>query len=320
MRIRQTFRSPVMAGLLLAGVLGSSLSARADSGFAGSWFAASALTPAYQALAAGDSALAWQYLLSAVRAQSVPVSAWQPLYQAILEESECGRLLPSVTESPASLSLQQRSSGEHQAFQVRWISAADQAMQLEGASTTVRLMPDAAAVSAANHAKQEAEDIELESAELSTPLPSGVYQITRSALSSNPSEQQVIAAPSAGISAGPSTGTASILLTSWPQQRWVQLDGQGNRLQLTPPVTVRSCPAVSLQWQWFDAEYRLLGAPWPIRLNAQGAAQLPETIPAKAVWLSAVVTQTRHQGQLRIAEQQRLTLPLRWVRSAQGEQ
>ncbi|WP_207541469.1 DUF2861 family protein [Plesiomonas shigelloides] len=316
MRIRQTFWSPVMAGLLLAGVLGSSLSARADSGFAGSWFAASALTPAYQALAAGDSALAWQYLLSAVRAQSVPVSAWQPLYQAILEESECGRLLPSVTESPASLSLQQRSSGEHQAFQVRWSSAADQAMQLEGASTTVRLMPDAAAVSVANHAKQEAEDIELESTELSAPLPSGVYQITRSALSSNPSEPQVVAVPSAG----PSVGTESILLTPWPQQRWVQLDGQGNRLQLTPPVMVRSCPAVSLQWQWFDAEYRLLGAPWPIRLNAQGAAQLPETIPAKAVWLSAVVTQTRYQGQLRIAEQQRLTLPLRWVRSAQGEQ
>lgn len=316
MRIRQTFWSPVMGGLLLAGVLGSSLSARADSGFAGSWFAASALTPAYQALAAGDSALAWQYLLSAVRAHSVPVSAWQPLYQAILEESECGRLLPSVTESPASLSLQQRSSGEHQAFQVRWSSAADQAMWLEGASTTVRLMPDAAAVSAANHAKQEAEDIELESTELSAPLPSGVYQITRSVLSSNPSQQQVATAPSAG----PSAGTASILLTPWPQQRWVQLDGQGNRLQLTPPVTVRSCPAVSLQWQWFDAEYRLLGAPWPIRLNAQGAAQLPETIPAKAVWLSAVVTQTRYQGQLRIAEQQRLTLPLRWVRSAQGEQ
>ncbi|MGL5363935.1 MAG: DUF2861 family protein [Plesiomonas shigelloides] len=316
MRIRQTFRSPVMGGLLLAGVLGSSLSARADSGFAGSWFAASALTPAYQALAAGDSALAWQYLLSVVRAQSVPVSAWQPLYQAILEESECGRLLPSVTESPASLSLQQRSSGEHQAFQVRWSSAADQAMRLEGASTTVRLMPDAAAVSVANHAKQEAEDIELESTELSAPLPSGVYQITRSVLSSNPSEPQVATAPSAG----PSAGTASILLTPWPQQRWVQLDGQGNRLQLTPPVTVRSCPAVSLQWQWFDAEYRLLGAPWPIRLNAQGAAQLPETIPAKAVWLSAVVTQTRYQGQLRIAEQQRLTLPLRWVRSAQGEQ
>lgn len=319
MRIRQTFRSPVMTGLLLAGVLGSSLSARADSGFAGSWFAASALTPAYQALAAGDSALAWQYLLSAVRAQSVPVSAWQPLYQAILEESECGRLLPSVTENPASLSLQQRSSGEHQAFQVRWSSAADQAMQLEGASTTVRLMPDAAAVSVANHAKQEAEDIELESTELSAPLPSGVYQITRSVLSSNPSEQQVVAVPSAAPSAGPSAGTASILLTPWPQQRWVQLDGQGNRLQLTPPVTVRSCTAVSLQWQWFDAEYRLLGAPWPIRLNAQGAAQLPETIPAKAVWLSAVVTQTRYQGQLRIAEQQRLTLPLRWVRSAQGE-
>ncbi|MEO3985331.1 DUF2861 family protein [Plesiomonas shigelloides] len=316
MRIRQTFRSPVMGGLLLAGVLGSSVSARADSGFAGSWFAASALTPAYQALAAGDSALAWQYLLSAVRAQSVPVSAWQPLYQAILEESECGRLLPSVTESPASLSLQQRSSGEHQAFQVRWSSAADQAMWLEGASITVRLMPDAAAVSAANHAKQEAEDIELESAELSAPLPSGVYQITRTAQSSPPSEQQVVAAPSAA----PSAGTASILLTPWPQQRWVQLDGQGNLLQLTPPVTVRSCPAVSLQWQWFDAEYRLLGAPWPIRLNAQGAAQLPETIPAKAVWLSAVVTQTRYQGQLRIAEQQRLTLPLRWVRSAQGEQ
>lgn len=316
MRIRQTFRSPVMTGLLLAGVLGSSVNARADSGFAGSWFAASALTPAYQALAAGDSALAWQYLLSAVRAQSVPVSAWQPLYQAILEESECGRLLPSVTESPASLSLQQRSSGEHQAFQVRWSSAADQAMRLEGASTTVRLMPDAAAVSAANHAKQEAEDIELESTELSAPLPSGVYQITRTAQSSTLSEQQVVAAPSAG----PSAGTASILLTPWPQQRWVQLDGQGNRLQLTPPVTVRSCPAVSLQWQWFDAEYRLLGAPWPIRLNAQGAAQLPETIPAKAVWLSAVVTQTRYQGQLRIAEQQRLTLPLRWVRSAQGEQ
>ena len=312
MRIRQTFRFPVMTGLLLAGVLGSSLNARADSGFAGSWFAASALTPAYQALAAGDSALAWQYLLSAVRAQSVPVSAWQPLYQAILEESECGRLLPSVTDSPASLSLQQRSSGEHQAFQVRWSSAADQAMQLEGASTTVRLTPDAAAVSAANHAKQEAESIELESTELSASLPSGVYQITRSVLSSNPSQQQVVAVPSAG--------TASILLTPWPQQRWVQLDGQGNRLQLTPPVTVRSCPAVSLQWQWFDAEYRLLGAPWPIRLNAQGAAQLPETIPAKAVWLSAVVTQTRYQGQLRIAEQQRLTLPLRWVRSAQGEQ
>lgn len=316
MRIRQTFRSPVMTGLLLAGVLGSSLSARADSGFAGSWFAASALTPAYQALAAGDSALAWQYLLSAVRAQSVPVSAWQPLYQAILEESECGRLLPSVTESPASLSLQQRSSGVHQAFQVRWSSAADQAMRLEGASTTVRLMPDAAAVSVTNHAKQEAENIELESAELSAPLPSGVYQITRSALSSNPSEPQVVVEPSAG----PSVGTESILLTPWPQQRWVQLDGQGNRLQLTPPVTVRSCPAVSLQWQWFDAEYRLLGAPWPIRLNVQGAAQLPETIPSKAVWLSAVVTQTRYQGQLRIAEQQRLTLPLRWVRSAQGEQ
>lgn len=316
MRIRQTFRSPVMTGLLLAGVLGSSLSARADSGFAGSWFAASALTPAYQALAAGDSALAWQYLLSVVRAQSVPVSAWQPLYQAILEESECGRLLPSVTENPASLSLQQRSSGEHQAFQVRWSSAADQAMRLEGASTTVRLMPDAVAVSAANHAKQEAENIELESAELSASLPSGVYQISRSAQSSNTSQQQVVAGPSAG----PSVGTASILLTPWPQQRWVQLDGQGNRLQLTPPVTVRSCPAVSLQWQWFDAEYRLLGAPWPIRLNAQGAAQLPETIPAKAVWLSAVVTQTRYQGQLRIAEQQRLTLPLRWVRSAQGEQ
>ena len=320
MRIRQTFWSPVMAGLLLAGVLGSSLSARADSGFAGSWFAASALTPAYQALAAGDSALAWQYLLSAVRAQSVPVSAWQPLYQAILEESECGRLLPSVTESPASLSLQQRSSGEHQAFQVRWSSAADQAMRLEGASTTVRLMPDAAAVSVANHAKQEAEDIELESTELSAPLPSGVYQITRSVLSSNPSQQQVVAVPSAAPSAGPSVGTESILLTPWPQQRWVQLDGQGNRLQLTPPVTVRSCPAVSLQWQWFDAEYRLLGAPWPIRLNAQGAAQLPDIIPAKAVWLSAVVTQTRYQGQLRIAEQQRLTLPLRWVRSAQWEQ
>lgn len=316
MRIRQTFWSPVMGGLLLAGVLASSLSARADSGFAGSWFAASALTPAYQALAAGDSALAWQYLLSAVRAQSVPVSAWQPLYQAILEESECGRLLPSVTESPASLSLQQRSSGEHQAFQVRWSSAADQAMRLEGASTTVRLMPDAAAVSVANHAKQEAEDIELESTELSAPLPSGVYQITRSVLSSNPSEPQVVAVPSAA----PSVGTESILLTPWPQQRWVQLDGQGNRLQLTPPVMVRSCPAVSLQWQWFDAEYRLLGAPWPIRLNAQGTAQLPETIPAKAVWLSAVVTQTRYQGQLRIAEQQRLTLPLRWVRSAQGEQ
>lgn len=312
MRIRQTFRLPVMTGLLLAGVLGSSLNARADSGFAGSWFAASALTPAYQALAAGDSALAWQYLLSAVRAQSVPVSAWQPLYQAILEESECGRLLPSVTESPASLSLQQRSSGEHQAFQVRWSSATDQAMRLEGASTTVRLMPDAVAVSAANQIKQGAEGIELESAELSAPLPSGVYQITRSVLSSNPSQQQVVVAPS--------VGTASILLTPWPQQRWVQLDGQGNRLQLTPPVTVRSCPAVSLQWQWFDAEYRLLGAPWPIRLNAQGAAQLPETIPAKAVWLSAVVTQTRYQGQLRIAEQQRLTLPLRWVRSAQGEQ
>lgn len=312
MRIRQTFRSPVMTGLLLAGVLGSSLHARADSGFAGSWFAASALTPAYQALASGDSALAWQYLLSVVRAQSVPVSAWQPLYQAILEESECGRLLPSVTDSPASLSLQQRSSGEHQAFQVRWSSAADQLMRLEGASTTVRLMPDAAAVSATNQVKQGAEDIELESAELSAPLPSGLYQITRSVLSSNPSQQQVATAPSAG--------TESILLTPWPQQRWMQLDGQGNRLQLTPPVTVRSCPAVSLQWQWFDAEYRLLGAPWPIRLNAQGTAQLPETIPAKAVWLSAVVTQTRYQGQLRIAEQQRLTLPLRWVRSAQGEQ
>lgn len=311
MIIRQSVRPRMAVWLLLACLLSSSTGACADSGFTDSWFAASALTPAYQALAVGDSVLAWQHLLSAVRAQSVPVSAWQPLYQAILAESDCGRLLPSVTDSPANLSLQQRSSGEHQAFQVRWSSAADHAMRLEGASTTVRLMPDVAAISAANQVKQEAENIELESAELSAPLPSGVYQITRSALSSNPSEQQVVAVPSAG--------TASILLTPWPQQRWVQLDALGNQLQLMPPTTVRRCPAVTLQWQWFDAEYRLLGAPWPIRLNEQGAAQLPDTIPAKAVWLSAVVTQTRYQGQLRIAEQQRLTLPLRWVRSVQGE-
>lgn len=307
---------------LMTGLLVSAFNAQAafntqvDSAVSGSWFATSALTPAYQALAAGDNALAWQYLLSAVRTQSPPVSAWLPLYQAILSESDCGRGVPDATDAPATLYIQQRRSGEHQAFQLRWSSRVDRERILQGAQETIRLLPEVAPISAVVStspasksidatliaASTEAvatsmdDEIGLESHELSAAPVAGVYQIVPTA----------------------SATLSSLLLTPWPQQHWVYLSSDGNQLQLNPPQMVSGCPAVTLQWQWFDAKYQLLGAPWPIRVTARGA-QLPDSVPEQAVWLSAVVTQTRYQGQLRIAEQQRLTLPVRWVRSAQGE-
>ncbi|UTV30558.1 DUF2861 family protein [Photobacterium atrarenae] len=272
------------------------------------WFSDSPLQATYTALARHQPLLAWQELqltlsqsplspqsltqpsLSLKAAAPPPASQnhpppwhWLPVKTAILSQTDCGRQLTQGPALPGRLRVDfiSKSGAADLGYQIKL--AAESVSQ----TMTLRLLaPDSKTLLSARFSPQ-AQYAEAESEEFLTPPAPGLYQLV---INDHPYPLII-----AGLSDNP----------------WLQLENTASpRLKLDLPPSQPSCAPAFAHWQWFDAQYNLVGPRQPvIASGAEPIAELPATIPPKAVRLSAAVSQYEYQSGIKVTYIQRMAMP-----------
>ncbi|GAB6262960.1 DUF2861 family protein [Photobacterium sp. R1] len=265
------------------------------------WFMTTPLQSVYQALVEDQTELAWQELqLTLQQHASVPVSQWQPVFQQILNQSDCGRRLgaplsladSTQTAMRISLSLQHKVNLHQQVQQLKV------AIEGAGQSLTIVLTDRAGKPWLSGIVTPDKEGYaELESAEWFQPVPDGGYL----------------------LQVGKQTYPL-ILVSAWLPGSAAPVTFQDKRqtespfLFPSPEVTpARRCQVSRRLWQWLDGTYQLAAPLEAVQLDNQRRGIIPASVPADAEWLSAVVASRYFQGSLDIEQVYRVTLPVRYL-------
>lgn len=270
---------------ILAGALGPSGVLASD------WFPDTPLQASYSALVEGNAMLAWQELQLSLSQNTIQERYWRPVKQAVLTETQCGRQLTNSASIAAeiSLSIIRKGNATNQGYQVKLsVEKVSQPIELQLFDADNRLTITATIPTPTK------EYHEFESNELLNEPKAGLYQLSIN-------------------------GTYyPLLISSFESKSWLQ-PSTGRvfeSLTISPPDQTVSCSPATASWQWLDNQYNLLDRPSLMALtpvtadnNKRYHAQLPESLPVKAEWLSAVVSQYEYQGRIKVEYVQRLSLP-----------
>lgn len=271
---------------ILTGALGPS------DALANDWFPDTPLQASYSALVEGNAMLAWQELQLSLSQNMIHEHYWRPVKQTVLAETQCGRQLTNSASIAAeiSLSIIRKGNATNQGYQVKLsVENVSQPIELQLFDADNRL---AITATISTPAKKYHE---FESNELLIEPKAGLYQ-----LSINGAHYPLV-------------------ISSFESKAWLQpsTDRAFESLTISPPEQTVSCSPATASWQWLDNQYNLLERPSLMTLNPvtiannkQYHAQLPEGLPAKAEWLSAVVSQYEYQGRIKVEYVQRLSLPV----------
>ncbi|MBD8511397.1 DUF2861 family protein [Photobacterium sp. WH24] len=276
---------------------------QAGSTAAGGWFMPTPLQRVYQALADHNMLLAWQELQVVLQQSTEPVTPdlWQPVFQQLINQSDCGRRLTEypgalsdwVDQPRISLSIQDKVNLSQRVYQLKLsIDGAGHAMEVSLTDSRGNQW-----LSGASSTPVEGYS-ELESREWFQSVPDGYYQL------------------SVGEKHYP------LILTSLQETERASAIQLQQAEKSTAGVFVFSpdlfadrnaCQRQRLQWQWFDSDYQLASPAETLVLDAQGHGVPPRDKPDNANWLSAVVADSYFQGAIKIENVHRLTVPVRYM-------
>nr|WP_237583323.1 DUF2861 family protein [Photobacterium halotolerans] len=270
---------------------------------AGGWFMPTSLQRVYQALADHNMLLAWQELRIVLQQSKAPVAPdlWRPVFQQLINQSDCGRRLTEypgamsdwVHQPRISLSIQDKVNLSQRVYQLK--------LSIDGASKPVAVsLTDSRGnqwLSGATSAPEEGYS-ELESREWFQSVPEGYYQLNIGEKHYPlilASLQETARAPAIELQQT-EKNTAGVFVFS------PDLSADRN-----------ACQRQRLQWQWFDSDYQLATPAETIALDAKGHGVPPRDRPDNVNWLSAVVADSYFQGAIKIENVHRLTVPVRYI-------
>ncbi|MDO6583082.1 DUF2861 family protein [Photobacterium sp. 2_MG-2023] len=299
-------KAMVFSLLLAACVCRSALASdqvQAGSTAAGGWFMSTPLQRVYQALADHNMLLAWQELQVVLQQSTEPVTPdlWQPVFQQLINQSDCGRRLTEypgvlsdwVDQPRISLSIQDKVNLSQRVYQLKLsIDGAGHAMEVSLTDSRGNQW-----LSGASSTPVEGYS-ELESREWFQSVPDGYYQLSVGEKHYPlilTSLQETERAPAIQLQQAEKS-TAGVFVFS------PDLSADRN-----------ACQRQRLQWQWFDSDYQLASPAETLVLDAQGHGVPPRDKPDNANWLSAVVADSYFQGAIKIENVHRLTVPVRYM-------
>ncbi|EAS40556.1 DUF2861 domain-containing protein [Photobacterium profundum] len=265
---------------------------------ADNWFADTPLQSSYSALSADQTLLAWQELQLSLSQNQINEHYWQPIKDAVLSKTQCGKQLISSVSLPANIDVSfiNKNSVNNQGYQIK-ISTEQvtQPLILELFDENNTLLVTA------NIPLPTEEYIEFESNDLLSTPKAGIYQ-----LSINNVRYPLV--------------ISSFTNTTWVRQ---STDQTSKSFIVTPPENKIACAPAVMNWQWFDEQYNQIGKHISMQLtpvmpitsaatdnNLQYAAKRPAATPSNATWLSAVVSQFEYQGEVKVEYIQRFSLPI----------
>ncbi|MGF1793780.1 DUF2861 family protein [Photobacterium profundum] len=265
---------------------------------ADNWFADTPLQSSYSALSADQTLLAWQELQLSLSQNQISEHYWQPIKDAVLSKTQCGKQLISSVSLPANIDVSfiNKNSVNNQGYQIK-ISTEQvtQPLILELFDENNTLLVTA------NIPQPTEEYIEFESNDLLSTPKAGIYQ-----LSINNVRYPLV--------------ISSFTNTTWVRQ---STDQTSKSFIVTPPENKIACAPAVMNWQWFDEQYNQIGKHISMQLtpvmpitsaatdnNLQYAAKRPAATPSNATWLSAVVSQFEYQGEVKVEYIQRFSLPI----------
>jgi uncharacterized protein DUF2861 len=265
---------------------------------ADNWFADTPLQSSYSALSAGQTLLAWQELQLSLSQNQISEHYWQPIKDAVLSKTQCGKQLISFVSLPASIDVSfiNKNSVNNQGYQIK-ISTEQVTQPL-----ILKLFDENNTLLVTANIPQPTEEyIEFESNDLLSTPKAGIYQLSINDI------------------------RYPLIISSFTDTPWVHSNTRraSKSLVVTPPANKIACAPVVMNWQWFDEQYNQIGKHISMQLapvmpitaaatdsNLQYAAKRPATTPSNATWLSAVVSQFEYQGEVKVEYVQRFSLPI----------
>lgn len=279
--------------LITALLMGShSNRAQATSNNDAAWFAKNDLQPSYQALMENTPYMAWQKLTQVFQQ---PTSAkltphWLPLFDEILKQSQCGRLLSAQTyrdttenqhnEDRIKLIVLRKNNLRQSLYQLKVV------LNGQSQKANVTLLDSSGNTWLVGKSMKPQEGyVEIESGEYFKPIPAGLYQLTLNGSQPIP-----------------------VVIPAFTDKNWIAFKNEAteHHIRLTTPNSDQYCPQPTAQQQWFDEQYQLLEPSQFIPFSTQ-ITQFHA--PSDAHRLSIVVTQSHFQPKIQVSQQQRLTLP-----------
>jgi hypothetical protein len=265
---------------------------------ADNWFADTPLQSSYSALSAGQTLLAWQELQLSLSQNQISEHYWQPIKDAVLSKTQCGKQLISSVSLPANINISfiNKNSVNNQGYQIK-ISTEQVTQPL----ILVLFDENNTRLVTADIPQPTKEYIEFESNDLLSAPKAGIYQLSINGV------------------------RYPLIISVFTDTTWVQqsTDQTSKSFIVTPPENKIACAPAVMNWQWFDEQYNQIGKHISMQLapvmpitsaatdsNLQYATKRPATTPSNATWLSAVVSQFEYQGEVKVEYVQRFSLPI----------
>lgn len=246
------------------------------------WFSDTPLQHTYQAMIDKQPKLAWEELKIAVSQHPLNSRYWLPVKDEIIAQTECGKGLDdsSSPEPNIQISFIRRFGLASQGYQINISTEQSHVAQ------DISLLSPTGKPLISGHFSALTGYQEFETKEMIVKPPSGVYTLK---IDQN---------------------TYPVVATLGSNTRWLRVENTLGkpRLSISSPENITGCPRTNVSWQWFDAQYNMLGNRIPINSDD---AELPKVspFPSQAQHLSAAVELTEYQGRLQISYIQRVALP-----------
>ncbi|WP_051303226.1 DUF2861 family protein [Psychromonas aquimarina] len=276
-----------MPSKLLIHLLAAFIAALSTNSPADNWFAETPLASAYSALANNNPELAWQEMQLALAEQEINPAHWSAVKNAIIEKTQCGRLLSSSVHTDnknryrIKLSLQQKTNLVQQSFQLKV------AIENPPQGTRVELTDRRGKVWLSGITAAPQDDyIEVESNELLNLPKPGYFELHIADL------------------------IYPLVLSRNKEGNWLELiNDTQSPLAVYLPTPSSGCAPAKVTWQWFTQNFQIIGWPQPVSVNGQNQPQPPGPQPENAKWLSTTVSTYEYQGGVKVEYLQRLTVP-----------
>nr|VVV06782.1 hypothetical protein AW0309160_04276 [Aliivibrio wodanis] len=277
-------------------ILSCLIALNTQQALADNWFQDTPLQATYSALMAKNTPLAWQELQLALNQNNLDERYWSQIKKQILLQSHCGKTLSETPSTAAQshirLTIQKKSNLLQQGYQFKISLDDTQEKVFISFSDNQGTVLFSGYSSSLDNSYSELEGGDM----ISAPTP-GLYQ-----LRINKKNYPAI-------------------LSSHRSVNWINLENTHSlhQIQISPPQQQQDCPLTSPQWQWFDKNYTLLGSIEPMSYiepisshstqQSTAVVDLPYAPSIGAKWISAVISRSEYQGQVRVNYSQRLTLP-----------
>ncbi|QDO84672.1 DUF2861 family protein [Shewanella psychropiezotolerans] len=262
---------------------------------ANDWFMPTPLSRMYSALVIDKTQLAWQEMLLALSQESIDEKHWENAKQTLISQSQCGKLLLGDLsfnqQRYIRLTIQKKTNSMQQGFKLKVSLGGVE----KSAAISLRDQQGQAWISGSTTEPKQGY-VELESDDFVYAPTPGFYQLTID------------------------NTIYPIILSFNYDQSWIEVNNSNadSPISIQVPKTLASCQAANMRWQWFDDKFTMLGNSQLIQLSTSNLgtegyknARLPEYFPNHAKWLSAVVSKSEYQGEVRIEYAQRFTFPIK---------